>query len=533
MTLVLVNIGEYRRYGQIDEGLGVASVGLESIAAYLQKEGKEVKIIDQAMRDLDYEEVLREIIEQKPKIIGFNPLINTREKVGYLAARIKEQLPDSLVVIGGYDATFLSLNHPLYSAVDVIVRGKGEIALAEIADSVSNNQSLERIKGVSYRQKGKVRDNLDERAQALPVDDLPLPLRQNLSDLVDSQEPVSIYGSYGCNFRCKFCSTPNFYSEGRVERNLKDVLDEIEQLSQAGVRKFSFYDEDFFGFTQKSLNRATQIINKVKENGGIITFSFITTPGILQAEKYGFLKLWEGTVNRLYVGVEGGCQEALKGLGNSSCMNSSRNSAAISTVRKYNIGLQIGFIMFNAYSTFEELEKSARFLFDHDEATNAISFFHHLRPYFGTRMYQQLKEEGLLIEEEAEAEIDLHASLPYHFKADLNSGSEKMKNFAKAICPTSANLLVSESDRLNNEIYMDLVKKSLGKEIFSTDGSGIVEEYKETRMKVSQLNYDFFLQSLDVFRRDNSQDFGELRDHYLEELGSYVLQLRKIKKSIK
>ena len=138
-----------------------------------------------------------------------------------------------------------------------------------------------------------------------------------------------------------------------------------------------------------------------------------------------------------------------------------------------------------------------------------------------------------MIEEEAEAEIDLHASLPYHFKADLNSGSEKMKNFAKAICPTSANLLVSESDRLNNEIYMDLVKKSLGKEIFSTDGSGIVEEYKETRMKVSQLNYDFFLQSLDVFRRDNSQDFGELRDHYLEELGSYVLQLRKIKKSIK
>jgi radical SAM superfamily enzyme YgiQ (UPF0313 family) len=522
--VVLVNIGEYRKYGQIDEGLGVASVGLESIAAHLHINGVAVELLDQAMYTIDDSEVLARIVQQKPDIVGFNPLINSRKQVGELATRIKESNPATLIVIGGYDASFLSLTNKLYEDIDVIVRGKGEIPTLELA----KGKNPEQIKGISYRKDGKVVENLEQRADA--PRQLPIPLRQNMNYLSENREPVSIYASYGCFYRCEFCSTPGFYAEGRTERDLESILKEISYLADNGIKRFSFYDEDFFGLNKRSLQRATKIVDKVKEIGGEITFSFITTQGIIQAEKHGLLQEWEGTVNRLYVGIEGGCDKALEGLGNLSCRRSSKNSEAIGIVRGYNVGLHIGFIMFNAYSSFEELEASARFLHDHDEAANCISFFHHLRPYKGTAMYDRLKEDGLLIEEEALTEMDLHSSLPYHFRVDVESGNERIKDFARAICPVSGEDVVCESDKLNNEIYLGLVRMGQGKAIFDEDDApGVVVRYRDLRKKISNLNYRFFVDSLKLYRDGDGQGFEQIRGVYLDSLRGHVQELRAIK----
>jgi anaerobic magnesium-protoporphyrin IX monomethyl ester cyclase len=526
---VLINLGKHREYEQIDEGLGLASVGLESIATHLKNNGEEVLVIDQAMNGLDSEEILKQIIEQKPDHIGLNPLINFRKESGKIARKVKERSPKTTIIIGGYDATFLSLDHPLYEFIDVIVRGKGEVPLLKLAQG----RKLEEIQGIAYRTETKIIDNLEKRAESLLPENLPIPNRQNLEYLAERQEPVSIYASCGCIYNCEFCSTPRFYPEGRVERKLEDVLEEIDFLADNGIKKFSFYDEDFFGVNKAALERATKIIEKIKERVGTITFSFITTQGIHQAEKYDLLHKWEGTVNRLYVGVEGGCDKALKGLGNDSCKRSEKNSKAINIIRNYNLGLHIGFIMFNAYSTFEELNDSAQFLYAHNEAVNGISFFHHLRPYKGTAMYDKLKKEGLLKEKEALSEIDLHSSLPYNFKKDLDEGNEKIKSFAKAICPTSNEQEVSESDRLSNEIYMGIVNLGYGKEIFNdNEAPEIVEKYRDIRKDISNLNYEFFNDSLKLFRDCEGEGFVERKETYLVALGSYVSELKEIKKRV-
>jgi hypothetical protein len=235
------------------------------------------------------------------------------------------------------------------------------------------------------------------------------------------------------------------------------------------------------------------------------------------------------------VGIEGGCDQALTELGNASCIKSVRNAEAIETVRRYNIALQIGFIMFNPYSTFDELETSARFLYDHHEAVNGISFFHHLRPYPGTVMYTQLREQGLLLEE-ALAQLDLHSSLPYHFKADLDSGNDNMKRFAIAICPTSREHAVCESDKLNNEIYSCIVRRGYGREVFRDNGEtpipAIVQKYRTLRTEISDIHYKFFTESLNAFRDHNGNGFEEKKELYLQQLATYVLLLREIKQEL-
>ena len=529
----LVNLGDGREYGQIDEGLGLASVGLEWIAAYLEKNGVQVEIIDQSMYGLSENEVVERIVQSKADIVGLNPLSNSREICQRIIAKVKEKRPTVISIIGGYDATFNKLEH--YQGIDLLIRGRGEKAMLAISQYLKNRKTPENIQGVAYRTKNGVVENIDQRAKALPLDQLPLPKRQNLEYLRESGEVAGIVTGYGCSFNCAFCQTPVMYTEGRQERPLELVLEEIDYLIKGGVKKFSIWDEDFFGLRKAEMERADQIIQYIKKQGAVITFVFITAPGANLAERRGYMPKWEGVVERLYIGVEGGCKHALNALGNWSCTRPELNQRAIQTVREYNIGLQIGFMMFNPYSTFEELTESAEFLYSNNEAANSISFFHHLRPYPETAMYNKLKENGLLIEEQAQKEIDRYVDFPYHFQHDRQSGTTKMKDFAVAMGGLSSDKRVSESDRLNNEIYMGIVRQGYGKEIFIEGDSDIelVQRYKILRKKISDLNFNFFMDSLKAFRDSNRVGFDKLQAEYLAKIEQNLPQLRQIKKHVR
>lgn len=540
-AVALVNLGDGRKYAQIDEGLGLASAGLEWIASYLEKNGFQTKIIDQSMHGLSEDEVVKEVLESKADIIGFNPLSNSRESFQKIIDRVKSEYPTVISVIGGYDATFKSLAD--YREVNLLVRGRGEKAMLKIVRHIRNQQEVKDIPGVAYKTKDGVIDNIDQRAEALNLEDLPMPISQNIDYLVRSGEPRSTIASLGCRWSCDFCSTPSMYRNGRQERPLKSVLDEIDYYANAGVKKFSFYDEDFFDLTKESMERADQIIQRIKEHQARITFVFITPAGINVAQKLGYLPKWEGAIERLYVGIEGGCKHAIEAVGKKGTREA-LNEKVINIVRQHNVELQIGFMMFNPHSTFEELEASAQFLQRTDEAVNMMSFCHHLRPYPGTPIYDKLRGENLLIEAEADAEIDRYADLPYHFQSDLESGTD-IKSMATALGRLSAHDYVSESDRLNNEIYMDIVHLGYGKEIFIEEESEheIVRRYKPIREKISDLNFKFFMQYLDKTRDRRrirpcpfvaitEQTFAELQEEYLSKLSTYLPELREIKKEV-
>lgn len=532
VKVALVNLGDGRNYSQIDEGLGLASAGLEWIASFLEYNNVPTKIIDQSMYDLTEEDVIKKILKSGAEIVGFNPLSNSRSSFHKIVEKIKERRPEITVIIGGYDATFRPLT--AYKDVDFLVRGRGEKAMLEIARSVVEGRDCLDIPGVVYKKgNSQVVENLGQRAESLSLEQLPLPKRQNIKYLIKFDETVSIVSSIGCDYHCKFCSTPAMYPEHRQERPLNLILQEIDYLSKSGVKRLSFWDEDFFGYSKASMERANTTVQHVKKLGGIITFSFITAPGIIWAERLGYLKLWEGTVNRVYLGVEGGCNTALDRLGKESCRSARVNKNVIQTIRKYNIGLQIGFIMFNPYSDFQELEESANFLYRNNEAVNMISLCHHLRPYPGTEMYNQLRNDGLLIEEESDAEIDRYVDLPYHFKCDLNTG-RNMKDFAVAMGEISADDRVGESDRLNNEIYMRLVELDFAKKIFSNEETvEVVQKYRILRREISDLNFNFFMYFLKIFRNNDEIRFGgELKEKYLSQLGEFLPKLRQIKREV-
>ncbi len=540
----LVNIGDSREYGQIDEGLGLASSGLEWIAGVLKENGCDVDILDQSFAGLSDYEVVKRIQTMAPDIVGFNPLSSHRKRVQDIALQVKQVCENIVTVIGGYDATFLPLDS--YAGIDYIVRGRGELAMLELVNRISA-ETRTRIAGVATRILTGTEENLDERAHSLPLDKLPIPYRSDeyLQEIVERNEPVSLVSSVGCDWNCAFCSTPQMYPSGRQERPLEDVLREIDELVSKGVKKFSFWDEDFFGKRKQNIERADRIVQHVKEAkypdgsvGGVITFSFMTTPGMVLAERMGLLPKWEGTVNRIYIGIEGGCREALLNLGNKSCLNPATNAKAVSIIRQYQIGFQYGFIMFNPYSSFEELENSAKFLLDNELAATGISFLHRTRPYPGTEMYAQLHNEGLLIDQVATGEVDVFKGLPYYFKNYLEKGTN-IREFALAMARVNSDRRLNDVEQLVNEIDTRFAAKGILKQVFD-NGNGcfdnmlpdervVMRNYRELRKDVGKLNYDFFMQCLEVFRDNYGKGIDEIIDSYYGELDLMIAALNEIK----
>ncbi|MBD3330576.1 radical SAM protein [Candidatus Peregrinibacteria bacterium] len=499
-----------------------------------------MSILDQSFEGLFDDEVVAEIQRMAPDIVGLNPLSNQRSQVQNIALQIKTSC-GAVTVIGGYDASFLPLDD--YDGVDYLVRGPGVLAMTDLVDSLANKTRIS-IQGVASGNKSGIDEKMEQTGENFSLDQLPMPYRsdQYLEDLVARNEPISIVASVGCDWGCDFCSTPQMYPKGREERPLVDVLNEIDHCLSKDVKKFSFWDEDFFGKKGENIERANIIIQHIKRAGAIITFSFITTTSVIQAERMGMLPQWEGTLNRLYIGVEGGCKEALIGLGNKSCRNPKINGRAVDLVREHEIGLQIGFIMFNPYSTFEELEKSAKFLKDHNESCISMSYFHHLRPYPATNIYKKLNESNLLLEDSANVEIDRHTDIPYHFQNDLVNNETRMRDFAMEMGKISKLPSLAESDKLMNEIYMRLVARGISKHVFN-DSSGIekilpikslksIRTYKRLRGFASKLNHNFFMDSLALFRDSEGAGFKDLADKYVSDIENILVELRELKASL-
>jgi len=231
---------------------------LEYIKFYLIDNGYDAEIIDCSYYDPDLEEVIIKFKEDEKPIIGITTYTRERFHAYDLIRKIRLEIPDSLIVVGGRHFSCLAdetlINLP---EVDIVVRGEGEITFKEICDSVYNNKSLNDIKGISFREEHGIVNN-PERPLERNLDMFRSFDRKHLPDLEKhpltgksfkvgkvggknkKMEVFTIMASRGCPNSCVFCSLTAM----KVRfRNIDNVLDEIEEkIEVTGIRYVSFID---------------------------------------------------------------------------------------------------------------------------------------------------------------------------------------------------------------------------------------------------------------------------------------------------
>ena len=113
----------------------VEPLGMECVAGVLEPQGHTCKIVD--LRIDGREEGLKKTCDFEPEVIGLQCNFTTeRDRTLGLARSLKEQLPETYIVVGGHDAS----RDPTFftdPAIDAVVVGEGEEVMPALLEGLA------------------------------------------------------------------------------------------------------------------------------------------------------------------------------------------------------------------------------------------------------------------------------------------------------------------------------------------------------------------------------------------------------------
>ena len=221
-------------------------LGILSIAAHLESLGYRVAVYDIHGEVIGEEEVRRRLKRDRPKFVGISVLTSMAIPSHKIARICKEELPDCTVVAGGTHAEAMPERMLRNSAIDVVVRGDGEVPMQQI---VEGRQYAE-IDGLSYRNGSALQHNKPGEL-LMDLDQYPFPA-YHLVDFKNYFPGTATYrhlpatnmlSTRGCPGACVFCNSA--FTTLRTRDPIK-VAEQIRHLRENyGIRQIQFYDDTF------------------------------------------------------------------------------------------------------------------------------------------------------------------------------------------------------------------------------------------------------------------------------------------------
>ncbi len=285
--------------------LRLEPLGLELVAAAARAAGHQVRILDlQVSSVAEYRALLA---AWRPEAIAFslNYLANLPEVVD-LAKAAKARLPDSLVFVGGHSASFTArelLEHA-GGAIDLVVKGEGEAAVAGVLAAARDRGALRTLPGaVTAAGEGPPPRRLDSLDRLVPARDL-LPHRRRY--FIGVLDPAaSIEFTRGCPWDCTFCSAWTFYARSYRLRCPEGVVEEL-----AGVREPNLFIVDDVAFVQQEQAMA---IGEAVARRGIRKQYYLETRGDVLLRNLEAFRLWKRLgLQYMFLGIEAIDEETLR-----------------------------------------------------------------------------------------------------------------------------------------------------------------------------------------------------------------------------
>jgi len=381
------------------------AMGLSYLATILQKEGYHPHILDMEVHELSDQDVLAKArqINESPLVVGIAALSKTTiNHALQLAASVKANLPYTHVTFGGHLATFVHgelLGR--YPFIDSIVRGEGEITLLELARALENGNPLEAIEGISFRSSGSIVHN-KKREGIDDLDTIPFPSRYNLEGIRDSNQRVPVCSSRGCYGGCAFCTLAFFTKKWRA-RSPKNVVDELQELYEKGVRKIRFDDENFLGHTKEGRERAIEIAEEIKARKFPKPLQYKILCRVDDVDEPLLRKMKESGLEKISAGIESFNQRQLDFYHKS--ISPAQIDNVIGIVRRLGLSANFSFIMFDPYVTLDEVSHNLEQMAKMPEYFEYRRLISRLKPDIGTAITKRLEKDGLL-EKRGEFEYD-------------------------------------------------------------------------------------------------------------------------------
>ncbi|MHB8137820.1 MAG: B12-binding domain-containing radical SAM protein [Smithellaceae bacterium] len=296
-TLILVSI--HIKDSPQAVPLAAASLKAQLDSALFISQRLDVSFNDYTV-DNSVEFIAEDLCRNIPDLLGFSTYLWNRQLVLEICRSIKRKFPDIKIFAGGAEATALPLSLLDCAPFDFVIKGEGEVVLAEVMNRLLRGDTIEDMPGVFV--KGAMVNPEKDQQPVMDLDSLPSPY------LTGTLDPHRYSGllwelSRGCPFKCGFC----FESRGVAgvrKISLERIRKELELFEERKVNQVFVLDPTF----NCDMKRAKNILRLIQKTAPLIHFTFEIRAEFINREIAG---LFAGINCSLQVGLESASSEVL------------------------------------------------------------------------------------------------------------------------------------------------------------------------------------------------------------------------------
>lgn len=391
MKVLFVNppqtASKYKFMGVIAPPLGIAYM-----AGVLQENNIDVEILDASAEDMDFKDVEKELLKRKPDLVALTALTPTIGRALETAQVVKETLPDSIVVMGGYHPTFNFIETLEDENVDIVIRGEGEYIMLNLVQALENQSSLHDVKGIVFEDENSKEIVVNPEAPLIQdLDELPFPalnlLPMDKYRLLDMDTHMTtMITTRGCPMQCSFCSSAAMHGKKIRERSVENIVDEIEYLkTNYDIDTIAFMDDTFTLKKRKVMAICDEIL---KRN---IEIMWGCTSRVDTLDEKLLKKMKEAGCITIFIGVESADQQQLDNMCKNTTIAKIENAFKIA--RKLKIRTIASVALGMPGDTKEIMNKTVKFV--HKLKPN-YAIYSLATPYPGTRFYKEAFEKNLI-----------------------------------------------------------------------------------------------------------------------------------------
>jgi len=386
------------------KGLGFASdlipIGLEYIAAAIENVVNDVNIVDMELEQAPLQYFHESF---RPDLVGIT-MSATDHNEGLRLAKIAKE-NGCTTVLGGYHPTTISDELLSYPQVDLIVRGEGEHTMRELVQKGSPRD----VAGLSYKEDGKIIHNRD-RPLIQNLDSLTFPARhmrrykyKDHMEINRKREKDVISISRGCSGRCSFCCEPMISGGHQRFRSPENVMRELlEVVSYHEGKPLSIFvtDPNFMGFP-KMVERLCDLLHQHRLD---IRFSVLVRADSIVRNPELIEKMCESGILSYEIGIESPKVEDLKNTQKGITLE--MQEKAVKILRDNGASVGGTFVIGLPNQTEEEIK---RFPLYAKKIGLSGAAFGIATPFPGTKLYRELKQDGLIAERDWTKYDEMHS----------------------------------------------------------------------------------------------------------------------------
>ncbi|HEY3420511.1 MAG TPA: radical SAM protein [Methanomassiliicoccales archaeon] len=370
-------------------------LGLLYIAANVKKyRNDDIKVVDAFCLNMESDQLVELVAREKPDVFGMNCSTHTFLKAIETIRKVSERLPDTVIVLGGYHATFAS--EPIlrgYPFIDYIIKGEAEQAMVDLLDCIESGRKPDKVAGISYLDEGRHISN--QIAIIEDLDALPMPDRKMLSGVeygytmqgipLTFGKFTTISTSRGCPFNCSYCSCAAFSLRRWRYRSAENVVNEMQLLYDEGYRSAVLVDDNF---THKE-ERVDKLCSLIREKG--IKMRFYCEGRVNNASLAMLRTMKKAGFDVMYFGAESASETVLDYYNKK--IRPAQIVSAVENAKEADMIVVTSFILGAPVESDEEIRKTIDMisrLRPHAVEINILDYL------VGTPLWQQMEKEGTI-----------------------------------------------------------------------------------------------------------------------------------------